>query len=107
MTDNDADPPDTDYLLRLFVSGRTQRSARALRNLESLCDDALGGRYRVEVIDVLDDPGAADEDRIIVTPTLLRLLPPPIRRVIGDLSDRESVLVGLDLLPAGTAGPRS
>lgn len=98
MSNAPARPSTQAYLLRLFVSGQTARAARAIRNLESICAGELNGRYRLEVIDVLDDPGAADEAAIIATPTLLKQLPPPIGHIIGDLSDREQVLMGLDLL---------
>lgn len=93
------------YLLRLFVSGRTERSEQAIVNLESICARELRGRYRLEVIDVLDDLSAAEEAMIIVTPTLLKQLPPPISRIIGDLSDREAVLLGLDLVGAESERP--
>jgi circadian clock protein KaiB len=86
-------------LLKLYVTGETPRSRRAIANLRELCETQLAGQYEMEVIDVLERPHLAEEDRILATPTLIRELPPPLRRVIGDLSDTEKVLVGLDLLP--------
>lgn len=86
------------YLLRLYVAGQTARASRALANLQKICTEELGGRYRIEVIDVLTHPEIGERDRIIATPTLIKELPPPIRRIIGDLSDREEVLHGLELV---------
>jgi circadian clock protein KaiB len=85
------------YELKLYVTGRTMRSEQAIRNLESICADAFGGEYVLKVIDVLESPQEAEDDKILATPTLIRTLPPPIRRIIGDLSEREKVLVALDL----------
>ena len=87
-----------DYVLRLFVAGKTARSERALADLRQLCERELGGSYRVEVIDVLEDPSAAERQKVLATPTVIKELPPPVRRVIGDLSQTEKVLVGLDLV---------
>lgn len=92
-----------EYLLRLYVTGHTARSARALTNLKMICEEELEGRYRIEVIDVLEQPERSERDRIVATPTLIRELPPPIRRIIGDLSDRDEVLHGLELI-APTSG---
>jgi len=88
------------YVLRLYITGNTSRSQRAIQNLQHICTDALGGRYRMEVIDVLERPQMAEDERILATPTLIKDLPPPIRRIIGDLSDFERVLVGLDIQSA-------
>ena len=85
------------YILRLFVAGSSPRAKQALDNLQRLCDEELHGCYQVEVIDVLDRPDLAEEDRVLATPTLIKRLPPPLRRVIGDLSDKEKVLLGLEL----------
>lgn len=90
------------YELRLYVTGQTTRSERAIRNLRRLCDENLRGMFEMVVIDVLERPHLAEEDKIIATPTLVKKLPPPMRRVIGDLSDRERVLEGLDLLGFAT-----
>jgi circadian clock protein KaiB len=85
--------------LRLYVAGQTAKSLRAFANLQRLCENYLGGRYRIEVIDLLQQPTLAKGDQIVAIPTLVRRLPPPMRKIIGDLSDTERVLVGLDLLP--------
>lgn len=85
------------FLLKLYVTGKTPRSERAIFNLKEICENELAGNYKLQVIDVLESPQLAEDDRILVTPTLIKLLPPPIRRIIGDLSDKEQVLIGLDL----------
>jgi circadian clock protein KaiB len=85
--------------LRLYVAGQTPKSIAALSNLKRLCESHLAGRYRIQVVDLLTQPHLARRDEIVVIPTLVRKLPPPIRRVIGDLSNEERVLVGLDVLP--------
>lgn len=87
------------YLLKLYVTGRTPRAERAIANLSRLCDQELEGAYELEVIDVLKHPQLAEDDRILATPALIKQLPPPLRRVIGDLSDTDKVLLGLDLRP--------
>lgn len=87
------------YLLRLYITGQTARSERAVRNLRQISEQDLEGRYEVQVIDVLEHPQLAEDEKILATPTLVRALPPPLRRIIGDLSDTEKVLLGLDLLP--------
>ena len=95
----------SEYVLKLFVTGRTPRSERAIANLRSLCEDQLSERYDIEVIDVLERPHLAEEKRIIATPTLIRELPQPLRRIVGDLSDRGKVLLGLDLNSSAQAVP--
>ncbi len=85
------------WRLRLYVAGRTGRSATALRNLEEICREHLEGQFQIEVIDLLDNPRLARGDQILAVPTLVRHLPPPIKKIIGDLSNTERVLVGLDL----------
>lgn len=87
-----------EHVLRLYVAGNTARSERAIANLKKLCERELGGQYQVEVIDVLEDPSAAERQKILATPTVIKELPTPMRRVIGDLSQAEQVLVGLDLV---------
>ena len=89
------------YDLRLYVAGQSPRSVRALENLRRVCDEHLAGRYRVEVIDLLVNPALARGDEIVAVPTLVRKLPEPIRRIIGDLSDTDRVLVGLQVRPLG------
>ena len=83
--------------LRLYVAGQTPRSLSAFANLKRLCEERLKGHYTIEVIDLLKNPQLAREDQILAIPTLVRRLPPPIRKIIGDLSKTERVLVGLDL----------
>ena len=85
--------------LRLYVAGQTPKSVTALANLKKLCEDHLAGKYRIEVIDLLEHPQLARGDQILAIPTLVRRLPEPIRKIIGDLSNTERVLVGLDLRP--------
>jgi circadian clock protein KaiB len=87
------------YLLRLFVTGTSARAQQALTNLRRICEEELDGRYQIEVIDVLERPDVAEDERVLATPTLIKRLPPPLRRVIGDLSDKEKVLLGLELRP--------
>jgi circadian clock protein KaiB len=87
------------WRLRLYVAGQTPKSITALANLKRLCEDHLAGRYRIEVIDLLNQPHLARRDDIVVIPTLVRQLPQPIRKIIGDLSNVERVLIGLDVLP--------
>ena len=85
------------FRLKLYVTGQTARSLRAIANLKHLCDEELGGEYELEVIDVLERPQLAEDEKILATPTVVKELPPPIRRIIGDLSDSDMVLLGLDL----------
>lgn len=91
-----ADP----WTLRLYVAGQTPRSLTAFANLKRLCEEHLKGRYSIEVIDLLETPRLAGDDQILAIPTLVRKLPEPVRKIIGDLSNTERVLVGLDLIPA-------
>lgn len=92
------------YVLRLFVTGSTPRSVRAIANMRRICEAHLQGRYRLDVIDVYEHPEATRELQIVATPSLVKLLPEPLRRIIGDLSDRERVLAGLDLSPRVAEG---
>jgi circadian clock protein KaiB len=87
--------------LRLYVTGESPRSVTALANLHRVCEEHLEGRYQLEVIDLLVQPGLARGDEIVAVPTLVRILPAPIRKIIGDLSDAEKVLVGLQLRTLG------
>ncbi|MDG2989407.1 circadian clock protein KaiB [Candidatus Synechococcus calcipolaris G9] len=86
------------YVLKLYVAGNTPNSVRALKTLNNILEKEFKGVYALKVIDVLKNPQLAEEDKILATPTLSKILPPPVRRIIGDLSDREKVLIGLDLL---------
>ena len=86
------------YVLRLYVTGMTPRSTSALASIKAICEEHLQGRYDLQVIDIYQHPTLAKEEHIIALPTLVKKLPAPLRRFIGDLSDRERILVGLDLL---------
>ena len=94
--------PDN-YLLKLFIT-RSPQAERAIKNIKSICENELKGEYRLEIVDILENPQAADNDRIIATPTLIKVLPEPLRRVIGDLSNTEKVLLGLDLVAMDNVG---
>ena len=100
------EPPPEDtagrYKLRLFVTGSTPRSAKAIENMHRICEESLSGRYDLEVIDVYENPEATRELQIVATPTLVKILPEPLRRIIGDLSNTERVLAGLNLTPLKT-----
>ncbi len=85
--------------LRLYVAGQTPKSLAAFANLRKICNEHLAGRYRIEVIDLMENPNLARNDQILAIPTLVRKLPPPLKKIIGDLSDTERVLVGLDMVP--------
>ena len=86
-----------EWVLRLYVAGQTPKSINAFKNLKAICEDKLDGKYKIEVIDLLVNPQLAGDDQIFAVPTLVRKLPVPVRKIIGDLSDTERVLVGLDL----------
>jgi circadian clock protein KaiB len=85
--------------MRLYVAGQTPKSLRALANLKKICDEHLAGNYHIEIIDLLETPQLASSDQILAIPTLIRHLPQPVRKIIGDLSNVERVLVGLDIRP--------
>src|SRR5512142_1270009 len=87
------------WRLRLYIAGHTPNSIAAMANLKAICEDQLRGKYRIEVIDLLEKPQLAKGDQIIAIPTLVRRLPPPVKKIIGNLSRTESVVVGLDLQP--------
>ena len=88
------------WKLRLYVAGQTPKSIRAFANLKALCEEHLKGLYQIEVVDLLEHPRLARGDQIVAIPTLVRRLPPPVRKIIGDLSSTERVLVGLDVREA-------
>jgi circadian clock protein KaiB len=90
---------DEFWELRLYVAGQTQKSVAALSNLKKYCEKFLKGRYKIEVIDLIKNPQLAEGDQILAIPTLVRKVPEPIRKIIGDLSNQERVLVGLDIRP--------
>jgi circadian clock protein KaiB len=87
------------YLLKLFITGQTPRSERAIANLKRICEEELQGQYEMVIIDTLERPQLAEEENVLATPMLIKQLPPPLRRIIGDLSDVEKVLLGLELQP--------
>jgi circadian clock protein KaiB len=87
------------YALKLYVAGQTPKAVRAFSNLRKICEEHLQGRYSIEVIDLIENPALGRGDQILALPTLVRRLPAPIKRIIGDLSNTERVLVGLDLRP--------
>jgi circadian clock protein KaiB len=87
-------------ILRLYIAGQTPRSIKAFANLKRLCEEHLPGKYRIEVVDLIQNPQLAAGDQILAVPTLVRLLPEPVRKIIGDLSNTERVLVGLDIRPS-------
>lgn len=89
------------YILSLYVAGTTPRSARAIENVKKICEEQLKGCYDLEIIDVYQEPEKAKQEQLIALPTLIKSLPAPLRRIIGDLSDRERVLVGLDMKQKG------
>jgi circadian clock protein KaiB len=94
-----AKPGHPRYVLRLYVAGMTPRSSRAIANIKDICEEYLKGRYDLQVFDMYQQPALAEGHQIVAVPTLIRKLPAPLRRFIGDLSDRERVLIGLDLQP--------
>jgi len=94
-----AQPAAERYVLRLFVTGTTPRSARAIQNIRAICEEKLQGRYDLEVIDIYQHPELAKPEQVVVTPTLVKKLPEPVRKLIGDLSNYERVLAGLDIVP--------
>ena len=97
MSDDVAEPET--WHLRLYVAGKTRRCEAAVANLQRICDEHLAGRYTIEIVDLLERPQLAKGEQIVAIPTLVRQLPPPVRKIIGDLSNEERVLIGLDLRP--------
>lgn len=87
------------FKLRLYITGKTPKSERAIANLKEICEKELNGLYELSIIDVLENPQLAENEKILATPTLIKDLPPPLKRIIGDLSNSEKVLLGLDLSP--------
>lgn len=90
---------EENYELRLYIAGKTPKAITALKNLKKYCEEDLNCKYSIEVIDLLEQPQLAEGDQILAVPTLVKKVPEPMRRIIGDLSDREKVLVGLDIRP--------
>jgi circadian clock protein KaiB len=93
------EPPEERYVLRLYVTGMTPNSVRAIENMKAICEEYLLGRYDLEIIDVYKHPSLAKGEQIVAAPTLVKSLPMPLRRLIGDLSQKDRVLLGLDLAP--------
>jgi circadian clock protein KaiB len=98
------EPQLAKFILKLYVTGKTPRAETAIANLRRICDEELEGEYDLRIIDVLEDPEAAEGDKVLATPTLIKQLPPPLRRIIGDLSNKEKVLLGLHVKPGGDEG---
>lgn len=96
-----SEPQSERWELRLYVAGQTPKSVKAFANLKRICEEHLHGRYHIEIIDLVQQPQLAAGDQILAIPTLVRKLPEPLRKIIGDLSNTERVLVGLDVRPAG------
>jgi circadian clock protein KaiB len=92
-----------EWELRLYIAGKTPRAVKAFENLRRICEDHLAGRYSIEIVDLLETPTLAKGDQIVAVPTLVRRLPEPVRKIIGDLSNTERVLVGLDIRERVTA----
>ncbi len=88
------------WILRLYVAGKTAKSVTAFANLKRICETHLKGQYQIEIVDLIENPSLAKEDQIVAIPTLVRRLPPPLKKIIGSLADEERVLVGLDVEPA-------
>ena len=95
----EGEAPQEFWILRLYVAGQTPKSLAAFANLKRICEEHLAGQYEIEVVDLLENPQLAAGDQILAIPTLVRQLPPPVRKIIGDLSNTERVLVGLDVRP--------
>jgi circadian clock protein KaiB len=102
-----ADAVDPNYVLRLYVTGQTPRSVLAIDNMRRICAEHLSDRYTLEVIDIYQHPEACQQQQIIAAPTLIKVLPHPLRRIIGDLSNTEKVLVGLDLRPRSDSADKN
>jgi circadian clock protein KaiB len=92
------------WMLRLYVAGQTPKSVTAFANLKTICEEHLKGKYKIEVVDLLQNPQLARGDQILAIPTLVRKLPVPMRKIIGDLSNTERVLIGLDMIPRKEGG---
>lgn len=101
LTKANENPKPEKYLLRLFVTGITPQSSRAIANIKKICEEHLKGRYELEVVDLYQQPQLAKEEQILAAPTLIKKLPLPLRRIIGDLSNSERLIVGLDLQKIG------
>jgi len=92
-----------DWLLKLYIAGQTPRSLAAIANLKRICETHLKGKYEIEVVDLLLNPMLAKRDQIVAVPSLVRQLPPPVKKIIGDLANEDRVLLGLEIIPISTA----
>lgn len=92
-------PSHKKFVLRLYVSGATARSSRAIENIRNFCEKHLKGRYELEIIDIYQQPELLEKEQVVAAPTLIKQLPPPLRKLIGDMSDQEKILVGLNINP--------
>ena len=97
--DVDVDGKNMKYVLRLYVTGMTSRAQDAIRNIRKICDEELKGRYELEVVDVYQQPELARKEQVIAAPTLIRELPLPLRKLVGDMSNKQKVIVGLEIMP--------
>ena len=97
--DNPSIPDNEEWILRLYVAGQSPKAVTAFKNLKTICEEQLNGRYKIEVIDLLINPQLGKDDQILAIPTLIRRFPEPVKKIIGDLSNMDRVLIGLDLLP--------
>ena len=97
--ENPATLDNEEWILRLYVAGQSPKAITAFKNLKTICEGQLNGRYRIEVIDLLVNPQLGKDDQILAIPTLIRKFPEPVKKIIGDLSNKDRVLIGLDLLP--------
>jgi circadian clock protein KaiB len=88
---------DKKFVLRLYVSGATRRSSRAIENIRNFCEEHLKDRYELEIIDIYQQPELLEKDQVVAAPTLIKELPPPLRKLIGDMSDKEKILIGLNI----------
>ncbi|MFN2603302.1 MAG: circadian clock KaiB family protein [Gemmatimonadaceae bacterium] len=100
MTELKSESDSDKFILKLYIAGSSPRAEQAVANLRQICEQELGGRYQLEIIDVVEQPELAEQAKILATPTLIKQLPPPLRRVIGDLSDKDKVLLGLEVRAA-------
>ncbi len=92
-------PTNKKFILKLYVSGATRRSSRAIENIRAFCEEHLKGRYELEIVDIYQQPELLEKEQVIAAPTLIKQLPPPLRKLIGDMSDEEKIMVGLNIKP--------
>ncbi len=95
---------DKQFVLKLYVSGASSRSSKAIENIRNFCEEHLRGRYELEVIDIYQQPKLLEKDQVVAAPTLVKQLPPPLRKLIGDMSSAEKIMIGLNIKPKGRRG---